>query len=98
VKTDKWTAYTKLSKKYTIQQEKSIPGQNFNQIHTIIHQIKTGIRTIQTHVHKEHLQKYLDEYFFRLNRSIYKDTIFQKVLTRMLAHKPVTWREIVLTK
>jgi hypothetical protein len=98
VKTDKWTAYKKLSKKYKIDQEKSQPGYNFNQIHTIIQQVKSGIRTIQTHVNKGHLQKYLDEYFFRLNRSIHKKTIFHKLVLRMLAHQPVPWSQIVLSK
>jgi len=95
--TDKWTAYTKLSKEYDITQEKSEPGKNFNQIHTIIHQIKSGLRTIQTHT-KGHLQKYLDEYCFRLNRSIFKETIFDGLVKRMVAHEKSGWNKIVLAK
>lgn len=98
IRTDKWTAYTKLAKKYSISQEKSKPNENFKQIHTIIQQLKSGIRTIQTHVHKEHLQKYLDEYFFRLNRSIFKESIFDKLFRRMVNHKFVLAKEIVLIK
>lgn len=98
VKTDKWTAYQKISKEYNIEQEKSIPGKNFKQMHTIIHQIKTAIRTIQTHVHKEHLQKYLDEYFYRLNRSIYKESIFDNIFKRLVAHNHKGWKQIVVTK
>lgn len=98
IKTDKWTAYKKLAKKYAIAQEKSNPNKNFKQIHTIIQQVKSEIRTIQTHVNKFHLQKYLDEYFFRLNRSIYKDTIFDKLFRRMVNHKSVLAKEIVLFK
>jgi hypothetical protein len=98
IKTDKWTAYTKLSKEFNIEQEKSVPGQNFNQIHTIIQQVKSGLRTIQTHTHKHHLQKYLDEFFFRLNRSIHKETIFDKLVGRMLNHNPVGWSQIVVPK
>ena len=79
VKTDKWTAYKVISKTYNIVQEKSIPGKNFKEMHTIIQQIKTAIRTIETHVKKEHLQKYLNEYFYRLNRLIYKDIIFDNI-------------------
>ena len=84
VKTDKWTAYTKIAneKEYNIVQEKSNPNSNFKQIHTVIQQIKSGIRTIQTHVNKGHLQKYLDDYFYRLNRSIYKETIFDNMTIR----------------
>lgn len=84
VKTDKWTAYNKIGKIYKIYQEKSEPGVNFNQIHTVIHQIKTWIRTIQTHVNKGHLQKYLDEFCYRINRSIYKATIFDNLFSRLV--------------
>ena len=97
VKTDKWTAYTKIGKEYKITQEKSIPGENFMQIHTVIHQIKTTVRTIQTHVKKEHLQKYLDEYFYRLNRSLFKQTIFDNLFKRLVAHHHQGWKQIVVT-
>lgn len=98
VKTDKWTAYTKISKEYRIVQEKSVPGKNFKAAHTIIQQIKTALRTIQTHVSKWHLQKYLDEYFYRLNRSIFKETIFDNIFKRMVAHQHRGWKQIVVVK
>lgn len=84
ITTDKWTAYEKLSKEYNIIREKSNPGENFKQIHTIIHQIKSGLRTIQSHVEKGHLQKYLDEYFYKLNRSLFKETIFDNLFKRLV--------------
>lgn len=40
----------KAIKKIFNSQEKSKPNENFKQMHTIIQQIKSGIRTIQTHV------------------------------------------------
>lgn len=98
IQTDKWTAYKKLSKEYKIKQEKSCPGKNFNQIHTVIHQIKSGIRTTQSHVDKGHLQKYLDEYFYKLNRSQFKDTIFDNLFKRMVNHNHRGWQKIVLSK
>ena len=99
VKTDLWTAYTKIARVYTnIRQEKSEPTSNFKQIHTIIQQVKSGIRTIQTHVSKFHLQKYLDEYFYRLNRSIHKETIFDNLIKRMVNHRWVGWKLIVVSK
>jgi hypothetical protein len=39
IKTDKWTAYTKISKEFNITQEKSNPTVNFKQMHTIFQQI-----------------------------------------------------------
>lgn len=99
VKTDKWTAYAKIAKEYTnITQEKSEPLSNFKQIHTIIQQVKSGLRTIQTHVSKFHLQKYLDEYFYRLNRSIHKETIFDNLIKRMVKHEWLGWHQIVVIK
>ena len=99
VKTDKWTAYSKIARGYpNIKQEKSNPSSNFKQIHTIIQQVKSGLRTIQTHVNEFHLQKYLDEYFYRLNRSIYKETIFDNLIHRMMAHEWVGWKLIVVPK
>lgn len=98
VKTDKWSAYKRIAKEYNITQEKSNPNQNFKQIHTIIHQIKSGIRTIQTHVNIGHLQKYLDEFFYRLNRSIFKETIFDNLFRRLVAHQHWGWNQIVLAK
>lgn len=98
IKTDQWTAYKIIAKTYKITQEKSVPGKNFKEMHTIIHQIKTGIRTIQSHVKKEHLQKYLDEYFYRLNRSIYKDSIFDNIFKRLVSHPHRGWKQIVVIK
>ena len=98
IKTDKWTAYTKISKKYNITQEKSNPTVNFKQMHTIIQQIKSGIRAIQTHVNIGHLQRYLDEYFYRLNRSLLKETIFDKLFKRLVNHEHNQWSQIVLNK
>ena len=81
----------------TLHRKKSNPGKNINEIHTIIHQIKSALRTIQTHVSKKHLQKYLDEYFYRLNRSIFKETIFD-VFKRLVAHSHFGWKQIVVSK
>jgi len=96
VKTDMWSAYKKIKEDYKITQEKSKPNENFKQIHTVIQQIKSGIRTIQTHVSKGHLQRYLDEYFYRLNRSIFKETIFDNLFKRLVAHQKCDWAKIVL--
>ncbi|WP_158728025.1 MULTISPECIES: IS1595 family transposase [unclassified Flavobacterium] len=98
IKTDQWTAYKIIAKSYNIVQEKSVPGKNFKEMHTIIHQVKTAIRTIQSHVKKEHLQKYLDEYFYRLNRSIYKDSIFDNIFKRLVSHPHQGWKQIVVIK
>jgi len=86
VKTDKWRGYLPLKEAYkALEQEKSKNGENFPKIHIVIHQVKTWIRTIFSGVKKDNIQKYFDEFSFRLNRSIFKDTIFHKLVERMVA-------------
>jgi len=67
--TDKWNKVCSLSKRYNIEQIPSNRGKNFKQLHIIIHQIKSWIRTILTHVSKKHIEKYFDEFSYRINRS-----------------------------
>jgi len=67
-------------------------------MHTIFQQIKSGIRAIQTHVNIVHLQKYLDEYFYRLNRLLFKKTIFDNLFKRLVNHEHNQWSQIILNK
>ncbi len=94
VKTDEWQGYKPLSKEYAIEQIPSMNGANFKQMHHIIHQIKTWLRTTFSWVHKNHINRYLDEYSFRINRSISKQTIFHNLIKRMVAANTVTYQTI----
>lgn len=97
ITTDKWTAYKKIGKVYDITQIKS-NSTTFKPLNTVVHQIKSWLRTIQSHVSKKHLQKYLNEYCYRLNRSLFKETIFHNLVCKMMSRPQITWSEIVLTK
>jgi hypothetical protein len=44
------------------------------------------------------LQKYLDEYFYRLNRLLFKETIFDNLFKRLVNHEHNQWSQIVLNK
>jgi len=94
VKTDKWTGYAPLSKDYNIEQKYSDKGGSMKQMHTIIHQLKYWLRSTYSWVHQEHIEKYLDEFSFRINRSIFKQTIFHSLILRMLMHNPITYQQI----
>jgi transposase-like protein len=96
ITTDEWNGYKPLSKDYNITQIPSNNGQNFKQLHQIIHQIKSWIRTTYSWTHKLHTDKYLDEYSFRINRSIYKDTIFHKLIERMVLANPIEYKDIII--
>lgn len=97
VLTDKWTGYVPLSKKYNINQKYSDKGGSMKQMHTIIHQLKSWLRSVYSWVHAEHIEKYLDEYSFRINRSIFKQTIFDTLINRMVVGKPVTYQMIKIS-
>jgi len=84
VVTDKWKGYIPLKEKYSIEQKLSSEGSSFPELHIIIHQVKSWIRTIFSGVSKKYIQNYLNEFAFRLNRSIYKETIFHKLIERVV--------------
>lgn len=89
VVTDKWRGYAPLKKEYDIEQKYSANGKNFKEMHIIIMQLKSWLRAIPTHVSKWHVQRYFDEFCFRINRSQFKETIFHKTIERMVDKKPI---------
>lgn len=97
VYTDKWTGYTPLKGNYNIISKYSEKGNSMKQMHTIIHQLKSWLRSVFSWIHEEYIGKYLDEFSFRINRSIYKDTIFHKLIERIVEHQPVTYQMIKIS-
>ena len=53
-------------------------------------QVKSWLRAITTHVSKWHIQAYFDEFCFRINRSQFKNSIFDKTFTRMVEANCIT--------
>lgn len=96
VETDGWKGYNKMKKKYRIKSTKSLAGVNFNEIHTVIQNLKSWLRAIPTHVSKEHTKAYLDEFCYRINRSIHKEHIFDGLIKRMIHQKPVSYQNLKL--
>jgi len=86
--TDKWRGYQPLKEKYNITQKDSKGGHNFSELHIIIQQAKSWLRTIPTHVSKKHIQAYFDEFSFRINRSQSKKSVFHKTIERMVNTRP----------
>jgi transposase-like protein len=89
VNTDLWRSYTPLSEQWNITQSKSERTKNFKTVHRFIQQLKGWIRGIYHWISQDHLQGYLDEYCFRLNRHLFKVSIFDILLNRMVDHPPV---------
>lgn len=91
INTDKWTGYSPLKKDWNITQHKSIGGENFQLMHRLIQGLKSWIRGIHHKVSAKYLQAYLNEYCYRFNRNIYKNTIFDKLIQRMMVAKPAPY-------
>jgi transposase-like protein len=92
--TDKWRGYESLKATYDITQIKRDNGNNFKKLHIMIHLVKSWLRTVPTHLSKQHIQKYFDEFTYRINRLQSKNTIWYNSIMRMIQNRPFTWRQI----
>jgi DNA-binding transcriptional regulator GbsR (MarR family) len=96
VKTDKWTGYKPLKKQYNIEQIKSNTS-DFFQINTIIHQVKAWLRSTYSWMHEQNIEKYLDEYSYRLNRAIHKQSIFDNLIIKMMNQNHIGLQRIKIS-
>ncbi|WP_143751849.1 IS1595 family transposase, partial [Maribacter sp. 4U21] len=89
VTTDKWKGYRPIAKVYDINQIESAKGANFKALHTMIHQIKSWIRTTYSWVSDFHINRYFNEFCFSINRSQSKATVFNNLITKMVGKEKV---------
>ncbi len=97
VTTDQWKGYRPIAKDFNITQIPSNNGMNFKALHTIIHQIKSWIRTTYSWVSDGNMHRYLIEFCYRINRSQNKDTIFNNLIRRMVKSDKIYHKEILCT-
>ena len=97
IMTDLWKGYRPIVKHYSIEQIPSNGGLNFKALHTMIHQIKSWIRTTYSWVSDSNINRYFDEFCYRLNRSQNKDTIFNNLVVRMVKADNIEHRELMST-
>ncbi|MBZ9620726.1 IS1595 family transposase [Psychroflexus lacisalsi] len=95
VTTDKWRGYRPIAKAYEITQIESNGGMNFKALHTMIHQIKSWIRTTYSWVSDFNINRYFNEFCFRINRSQSKSTIFNNLVTKMVKKDKVYHKQII---
>ena len=69
--------------------------ERFNREEKEIHQVKSWIRGIYSWVSEFNIDRYLAEYSFRINRSQNKDTIFNKLMKRIVEGSPVSQSQLV---
>jgi len=95
ITTDKWRGYRPIAKAYDITQVESNRGLNFKALHTMIHQIKSWIRTTYSWVSDFNINRYFNEFCFRINRSQSKSTIFNNLITKMVRKDKVYHNRII---
>lgn len=95
ITTDNWKGYRPIAKDYNITQIPSESGKNFKALHTMIHQIKTWIRTTYSWVSEGNIERYFNEFCYRINRSQNKGTIFNNLIKRMVKSDNITHKEII---
>lgn len=95
VTTDKWKGYRPIATVYDIDQIESKNGLNFKALHTMIHQVKSWIRTTYSWVSENNLNRYFNEFCFRINRSQSKSTIFNNLITKMVNGDKMNLSELI---
>lgn len=97
VTTDEWKGYKPIMKDYKIDQIPSNNGNNFKALHTMIHQVKSWLRTTYSWVSEKNIERYFNEFCYRINRAQYKESIFNNLITRMVVADKITYEQIVCT-
>lgn len=95
VTTDCWKGYRPLMKDYNITQIESKGGLNFKALHTMIHQVKSWIRTTYSYVSDFNINRYLDEFCYRINRSQMKENVFNNIIHRMVDANKLYQSELI---
>ena len=93
--TDKWKGYRPIAKAYDITQIESNKGLNFKALHTMIHQVKSWIRTTYSWVSDSNLNRYFNEFCFRINRSQSKNTIFDNLINKMVSKQKIYQSKLI---
>ena len=88
VTTDKWRGYRPISKAYDITQIESNRGLNFKALHTMINQVKSWVSD-------NNLNRYFNEFCFRINRSQSKATIFNNLIVKMVEEDKIYQSELI---
>ncbi len=95
VTTDGWKGYRPLMKEYNINQVESDGGLNFKAMHTMIFQVKSWIRTTFSWVSEANINRYLDEFCYRINRSQMKNYVFNNVIEKMVRAEKIYQTQLI---
>ncbi len=91
----KWKGYRAIAKACTIIQIASNKGLNFKAFHPMIQQIKSWIRITYSWVSDYNLNRYFNEFCFRINRSQNKETIFNNLITKLVNKEKLPQKNLI---
>jgi hypothetical protein len=95
ITTDGWSGYKPLMKEYPhFEQKLSDKGQNFKMLHIQIRNLKNWLRGVHSYCSKDTINQYIEEYFFRFNRLNFRDSILNKLLSRMVKENPISYKSM----
>jgi hypothetical protein len=92
--TDGWRGYNNI-KGYNIYKNVEVMKKMINPMNRVMQQFKSWVRGIHHHVSNEHIQGYINEFCFRLNRSQWKTTTFHSAILKAINHPPYPKKEIL---
>lgn len=97
IRTDGWKGYVPLKKAYgnMTAEPSGGKGKSFPLMHRQIMMIKGWLRGI--HHQCKHLQAYLNEFNYRFNRLKHPNTIFHKLIVRLMEHPPTIYQKLKMT-
>ncbi len=84
-----------IAKDYNLTQVLSDKGSNFKALYIMIPQVKSWIRTTYSWVSENNINRYFDEFCYRINRSQNKDKIFNNLIKRMVKADTIYHKEII---
>ena len=61
----------------------------------MIHQVESWIRTTYSWVSEKNIDRYFNEFCYRINRSQNKETIFNNLINRMVKSENITHQQII---
>jgi hypothetical protein len=98
LKTDGWAAYPKVASGLDLGHDATVQGDPGNaanvlpSVHLVISNFKRWVDGIFHGVSNKHLQSYLDEFCYRLNRRYQRTDLFRRLLNRCCIYcGPVTY-------
>jgi transposase-like protein len=95
ITTVKWKGYNPIAKDYDLTQILSEKGSNFKALHVMIHQVKSWIRTTYSWVSEKNINRYFDEFCYRINRFQSKVCTFNNLIRRMVKSDNILHKELI---